>query len=101
MDGLDILHCVVALVLCGWALSAGERPIALYPWWSQAASACAVVTIHLYYYDGGEMVNYFRKGISLAAHVELDHANHPPPVVQPQRCDAARREFATTSSAAI
>lgn len=89
MTGLDIVHSLMALLVCGGAFSSfvsgwppAERRVALYAWSAHAVSACAIVAVYLYYYGGGDLVHYFRMGRFLASYVEYDLVAHFPQLVE-------------------
>jgi hypothetical protein len=88
MSAVDILHSLIAMVVCGGAFTLAvsrwpeeERRVAMYCWVAHAAGAFAIMGVYEVYYGGGDLVYYFKYGRFLARYVEYDWGGHFPDLV--------------------
>jgi hypothetical protein len=88
MNIMDIVHSLMALVVCGaafmWGVAewpAGDRRVAMYCWYAHAVGAFAIVAVYLFYYAGGDLIVYHRVGGLLSRYVEYDVPRNFPKIV--------------------
>jgi hypothetical protein len=88
MTGLDFVHSLLALFVCGAAYSWGisrwpeeERRVGMLCWYAHAFGAFAIIGVFTFYYGWGDMLHYFHRGRGLAAYVEYDLVHHFPQMI--------------------